>query len=41
MNKHSGLIVLMLAFVLIQIAPPAYGADFLSQIHPYLSVKGE
>ncbi len=41
MNKHSGLIVLMLAFVLIQIAPPAYCADFLSQIHPYLSVKGE
>ena len=41
MNKHSGLIVLMLVCVLIQIAPLAYGANFLSQIHPYLSVKSE
>ncbi len=41
MNKHSSLIVLMLVCVLIQIAPLAHGADFLSQIHPYLKVKGE
>ncbi|PKN84721.1 MAG: hypothetical protein CVU51_10000 [Deltaproteobacteria bacterium HGW-Deltaproteobacteria-1] len=41
MNKYSGLIVLMLLFVLIQSAPPACGADFLSQIHPYLNVKGQ
>ncbi|MHB8139300.1 MAG: hypothetical protein ACYDGO_13075 [Smithellaceae bacterium] len=41
MKKRTGLIVLMLACVLMQAAPLAYGADFLSQIHPYISVKGD
>jgi len=41
MNKHSGLIVLMLVCVLMYTASLAHGADFLSQIHPYLKVKGE
>ena len=41
MNKHNWIIFPFFLMALVTTAPFAYSADFLSQIHPYISVKGE
>ena len=41
MKKTACFVFSAVALMLTQFPPAAYGADWLSQIHPYISVKGE